>query len=37
MSLTAAGARSADAAAFFRFLQGGEARSVLAKYGFDVK
>jgi molybdate transport system substrate-binding protein len=37
MSLTVAGACNADAAAFYRFLQSGEARSVLAKYGFDVK
>lgn len=37
MSLTVAGARSADAAAFFRFLQSGEARAVLGKFGFAVK
>ena len=37
MSLTVTGARSADAAAFFRFLQSGEAKAVLGKYGFAVK
>jgi len=37
MGLTPSGARNRDAAAFFGYLQGSEARSVLAKYGFEVK
>lgn len=34
MSLTVAGAKSRDAAAFFAYLHGDEAKAVLAKYGF---
>jgi molybdate transport system substrate-binding protein len=37
MALTAAGTRNKDAAAFFAYLHGDEARSVLAKYGFATK
>ena len=37
MALTAAGARKREARDFFRFLQSGEARKVLEKYGFGVK
>jgi molybdate transport system substrate-binding protein len=37
MGLTPAGARNREAVAFFAYLQGREARRVLAKYGFDVK
>ena len=37
MSLTLAGAKNKDAAAFFAFLRGSEAKSVLAKYGFAVR
>lgn len=37
MSLTVTGERNMDAAAFYRFLQTGEARAVLEKYGFTVK
>jgi molybdate transport system substrate-binding protein len=37
MALTAKGATNKDAQAFFRYLQGREARSILAKYGFIVK
>ena len=37
MSLTVAGERNKDAAAFYRFLQTGEARAVLEKYGFTVR
>jgi len=37
MSLTVTGSRNADAAAFFRFLQSGEAKGVLDKFGFAVK
>ena len=37
MGLTVAGARNADAAAFYRFLQSGEARAVLGKHGFAVR
>lgn len=36
MGLTAAGAKNAEARAFYRFLQSEEARTVLRKYGFDV-
>jgi len=35
MSLTASGARNKDAVAFFAYLHGVEAKSVLAKYGFS--
>jgi molybdate transport system substrate-binding protein len=34
MSLTVSGAKNKDAAAFFAYLHGDEAKSVLAKYGF---
>jgi molybdate transport system substrate-binding protein len=37
MGLTAAGVKSGDARAFYRFLQSEEARTVLRKYGFDVR
>jgi len=37
MALTADGGNRAEAVAFFRFLQSGEAKSVLAKHGFVVK
>jgi molybdate transport system substrate-binding protein len=37
MSLTVTGAGNADAAAFYRYLQSGEARAVLGKYGFTVR
>lgn len=37
MGLTAAGVKSREARAFFRFLQSEEARTVLVKYGFDVR
>ena len=37
MSLTVAGAKSRDAAAFFAYLHGDEAQSVLAKYGFAAR
>ncbi len=37
MGLTAAGAKKAEAVAFFKFLQSGETRAVLAKHGFIVK
>jgi molybdate transport system substrate-binding protein len=37
MSLTASGAKNRDAAAFFSFLHGNEARTVLAKYGFTAR
>ena len=37
MALTAAGTKNRDAAAFFAYLQGNEAKSVLAKYGFAAK
>ncbi len=37
MALTTGGSNKPEAVAFFRFLQSGEARSVLAKYGFVVK
>ncbi|HEX9022665.1 MAG TPA: molybdate ABC transporter substrate-binding protein [Geobacteraceae bacterium] len=36
MALTRSGAANRDAAAFFRYLQSGEARAVLGKYGFSV-
>lgn len=37
MALTVSGARNADAKAFFAWIQGGEARSILKKYGFVLK
>lgn len=37
MGLTAAGSKKAEAVAFFKFLQSGETRAVLAKHGFLVK
>jgi molybdate transport system substrate-binding protein len=37
MGLTAAGVKSGAARAFYLFLQSGEARTVLRKYGFDVR
>ena len=37
MALTVAGTKNKDAAAFFAYLHGDEARSVLAKYGFAVR
>jgi len=37
MALTATGARNRDAAAFFAWLHGDEAKAVLVKYGFAVR
>ena len=37
MGLTVGGARKSDAQAFYRYLQSGEAKAVLVKYGFAVK
>ena len=37
VGLTVAGAKKAEAVAFFKFLQSGETRAVLAKHGFIVK
>jgi len=37
MALTAVGARNADAAGFFRYLESDAARSVLSRYGFSLK
>lgn len=37
MSLTVVGAKSRDAAAFFAYLHGDEAKAVLAKYGFATR
>jgi molybdate transport system substrate-binding protein len=37
MSLTVAGAKNKDAAAFFAYLHGDEAKLVLTKYGFAVR
>jgi molybdate transport system substrate-binding protein len=37
MVLTAAGAKNRDATAFFAYLHGDEARSVLGKYGFAMR
>ena len=37
MALTAAGARNGPAAEFYRYLSSGEARSALAKFGFEVR
>ena len=36
-ALTVGGAQNKDAAAFFAYLQGNEAKSVLAKYGFAAR
>lgn len=37
MGLTPAGARNREAVDFLAYLQGGDARRVLAKYGFEVR
>jgi molybdate transport system substrate-binding protein len=37
MGMTASGARKSDAQAFYRFLQSGEARAILVKYGFAAR
>jgi molybdate transport system substrate-binding protein len=37
MALTVAGAKNRDADAFFHYLQSGDARAVLGKYGFVLK
>ena len=37
MSLTVAGAKNRDAASFFAYLHGSEAKAVLAKYGFAAR
>jgi molybdate transport system substrate-binding protein len=37
MALTVAGTKNKDAAAFFAYLHGDEAKSVLGKYGFAVR
>jgi len=37
MSLTVTGAGNRDAAAFFAYLRGDEAKSVLTKFGFSVR
>ena len=37
MALTVAGAKNRDAVAFYAFLHGNEAKSVLTKYGFAVR
>lgn len=37
MSLTVAGARNRDAALFFAYLHGSEAKAVLARYGFAAR
>jgi molybdate transport system substrate-binding protein len=37
IALTATGAKNRDAAAFLSFLHGGEAKAVLAKYGFATR
>jgi molybdate transport system substrate-binding protein len=37
MALTSAGAKNSEAKAFIEWLQGGEARSILKKYGFVLK
>ncbi|NTU92147.1 MAG: molybdate ABC transporter substrate-binding protein [Chlorobiaceae bacterium] len=37
MALTVNGSRNADARAFFAWIQGGEAKSILKKYGFVLK
>jgi molybdate transport system substrate-binding protein len=37
MALTVTGAKNKDAEAFFKYLQSGEAKAVLGKYGFALK
>jgi molybdate transport system substrate-binding protein len=37
MALTVTGAKNRDAAAFYRYLQSGDAKAVLGKYGFALK
>ena len=37
MGLTESGSKNKDAEAFYRYLQSGEAKAVLAKYGFALK
>ena len=37
MGLTGSGSKSKDAEAFYKYLQSGEAKAVLSKYGFVVK
>jgi molybdate transport system substrate-binding protein len=37
LALTAAGKRNKDASAFFAYLRGNEAKSVLTKFGFTIK
>lgn len=37
MALTVAGARNRDAVAFFKYLQSGDAKAVLKKYGFALR
>jgi molybdate transport system substrate-binding protein len=37
MALTMAGAKNRDAEAFFKYLQSGDAKAVLGKYGFVLK
>lgn len=37
MALTVAGAKNSDAAAFFAYLHGDEAKAVLSKYGFATR
>jgi len=37
MALTSPGAKNRDAAAFFKYLQSGDARAALAKYGFALQ
>lgn len=37
MALTAAGARNKEAEAFFKYLRSGDAKAVLARYGFALK
>ena len=37
MALTVAGKKNRDAEAFFSYLQGGEAKAVLSRYGFVLK
>jgi len=37
MALTVAGTKNTDAAAFFAYLHGEKAKSVLANYGFATR
>ena len=37
MALTVAGARNGPPAGFYRYLRSGEARTILGKYGFEVR